>query len=59
VLIPLTGDTSLHAGDKFVIYSNEILEWKKYLSNYENIIGSKPLSPKNNYITLSVGVLNS
>ena len=59
VLIPLTGDTSLHAGDKFVIYSNEVLEWKKYLSNYENIIGSKPLSPKNNYITLSVGVLNS
>lgn len=61
VLIPLTGDTSLHAGDKFIIYSSEIENWKQYLSNYDNSskINKKAKHYKNRHITLSVGVLNS
>jgi hypothetical protein len=62
VLLPLTSDTSLHAGDKFTIYSSNIKGWKPYLSNYDNITssqGGKVRTPKNKHITLSVGILNS
>ena len=62
-MFPLTGDTSLHAGDKFIIYSDEIENWKDYLSNYNNIFSEDynrlVYSPKNKHITLYVGVLNS
>lgn len=61
VLIPITGETSLHAGDKFIIYSSEIEDWKQYLSNYDNSSESnkKAKHYKNRHITLSVGVLNA
>lgn len=62
----LTADTSLHAGDKFSIYSDYI--WKKedqeyinqkYISHFNNWDGQKQISPKNKLFTLSVGVMNS
>ena len=65
VLLPLTSGQVLHAGDKFVIYDNDITDYKDEISNYENIqpVGSGKdslvLSPKNRTYTLSVGVLNS
>lgn len=65
VLLPLTSGQVLHAGDKFVIYDNDITDYKNEISNYENIqlVGSDKdslvYSPKNKTYTLSVGVLNS
>ena len=72
LLIPLTDKTTLHAGDKFVIYSNS-LELSK-LSNCFNTeekfeedpvtkekvsSGKKIISPKNKLYTISIGILNS
>jgi len=37
VLLPLTSGQMLHAGDKFVIYDNDITDYKDEISNYENI----------------------
>lgn len=60
VMLPLTGETSLHAGDKFIIYSDEIREWKDCLSNCYNTLGNNIIvSQKNKHITLYAGVLNS
>ena len=38
LLIPLTSDTSLHAGDKFTVYSSYIWENKDNITNFENNI---------------------
>lgn len=38
LLINLTSDTSLHAGDKFSVYSSDIWEWKKYITNFSNTL---------------------
>ena len=69
VLLQLSGDTSIHAGDKFAIYSdnNFISQGMLYLSNFYNTnnvsnnsnVKKKVKKLKNNYLTLSVGVLNS
>lgn len=58
-LIPLTEDKVLHAGDKFMIYgqnldSSEITNWDNADDN-----DKKAISPKNRKYTLSIGVLNS
>jgi len=63
-MIPLTKDVSLRAGDKFVIYSNDIENLKNNISNYDNTIsdenGVKYIkSPKNKKYTLQLGILNS
>lgn len=58
-LIPLTSDTSLHAGDKFAIYSDQISNWGEYLTNYYNTFYDKIITPKNRHLTLSIGILNS
>ena len=63
-MIPLTKDVSLRAGDKFVIYSNDISKLKNNISNYDNTIndenGVKYIkSPKNKKYTLQLGILNS
>lgn len=72
-LIPITDDTSLHAGDKFTIYSEELYsesnELYKEITNFNNIIENKVsnseetysqvISPKNKKYTLAVGVINS
>ena len=65
MLIPLTKDTSLHAGDKFTVYSGDIWGWGNngWLTNFgsEDLNGPKkyenPL--KNSYFTLSLGIMNS
>lgn len=68
VLIPITGDLSLHAGDKFEIYTTDTMfsnvgenptNWEKYITNFFNTNNNKIISPKNKLITLSVGILNS
>lgn len=61
MLIPINNgnDTILRAGDKFVLYSNNLYDFKDYISNWENVEGAKIKSPKNNYFTLSAGILNS
>ena len=73
-LIRLTGDTSLHAGDKFTVYCNysnlpkkkiKISESpEKYkqiydISNFDNTDNNKVTSPKNRCYTLALGILNS
>lgn len=57
-LIPLTKDTSLHAGDKFVVYG---LNDSNNITNYNNINSEedKVESPKNKLYTLALGILNS
>ena len=40
LLIPLTSDTSLHAGDKFTVYSNYIWQNKDNITNFDNIVQS-------------------
>ena len=65
MLIPLTKDTSLHAGDKFTVYSGDVWGWGNngWLTNFgpEDLNGPKkyenPL--KNSYFTLSLGIMNS
>ena len=64
ILTPLTKDTSLHAGDKFGLYwdlGNFSMQYSPdtYITNYNNTVGRKIKSPKNRYLTLSVGILNS
>ena len=64
-LIPLTGQNVLHAGDKFVVYCQDLwsndVEWDKKISNFNNTDteDGKVISPKNKCYTLSLGVLNS
>lgn len=60
-LIPITGDTSLHSGDKFAIWSFGLSSLKDKLTNYENTNenGTKVYSPKNRKYTLQIGILNS
>lgn len=58
-LIPLTNDTSLHTGDKFVVYSTNLNLLENSISNYNNVINGKVISPKNRKYTLALGVLNS
>lgn len=62
-LIPLNTDTILRAGDKFIIYSENLAKYFGLISNWENIYENENIkkidSPKNRYFTLSVGVLNS
>lgn len=60
LLIPISNDNILRAGDKFTIYSENIGNFKNFISNWDNINNNtKVKSPKNNYLTLSVGILNS
>lgn len=59
ILIPLTKDTSLHAGDKFVVFGDGILNIKSDLTNYNNVKDDKVCSPKNKKYTLALGILNS
>ena len=60
VLLPLTDDISLHAGDKFIVYSNNFINNpQKYITNYNNVYGTKAKSPKNKQYTLSLGILNA
>ena len=58
-LFPLTKDTSLHAGDKFTVYSDYIWSKKNLITNFggDNALYTK--TPFNNYFTLSLGILNS
>lgn len=67
-MVPLTGDTVLHAGDKFSIYSPNLYEkdgdgtykWLNDITNFNNIADDKKAySPKNKKYTLFIGVLNS
>ena len=61
VLVPLTKEETLHAGDKFVVYSEDLASVKDNITNYDNTdaIKNKVLTPKNKKYTLSLGVLNS
>ena len=60
ILIPLTDENTLHAGDKFVVYSNNFINNPQdYITNYDNVHGTKVNSPKNKKYTLSLGILNS
>ena len=60
-MIPLTGDISLRAGDKFAIYSSDLYNGnlKNDITNFNNISNGKVKSPKNKKYTLSIGILNS
>lgn len=58
-LIPLTKDTSLHAGDKFAVYANTLSSSLDQITNYNNIYDNKAKTPKNRRFTLQLGVLNS
>jgi len=67
VLTKLT-DEVLHAGDKFVVYTNDYdlkTEIETNVSNFDNIFKDdntrtdKIITPKNKQYTLSLGVLNS
>ena len=61
----LTSNTSLHAGDKFTVYSGDVWNWgnKGLLTNF----GTEELgipqkyskTPSNSYVTLSLGIMNS
>ena len=61
VLLPLSDEISLHAGDKFSIYCDDINEenWQKYITNYYNTENRKIKSRKNKELTLFIGILNS
>lgn len=63
VLVPLTKDTSLHAGDKFIVYlknsSSFGVDPADKITNYKNVNGTKVVSPKNKQYTLALGILNS
>lgn len=50
VLIPLTSDTSLHAGDKFTVYSSMIWDNKDIISNFENTV----IETKRNEISIQI-----
>lgn len=65
LLYPLTKDTSLHAGDKFTVYSGEVQNWGNngLLTNFGTEDGNEIYkynkTPFNSYFTLSLGVMNS
>ena len=59
VMLPLSNDLSLRAGDKFAVYSSGLSELSEYLTNYNNVLDGKAISPKNRKYTLQLGVLNS
>jgi hypothetical protein len=65
LLYPLTKDTSLHAGDKFTVYSGDIWSWGNngLLTNFGTEDGNGAhkydKTPFNSYFTLSLGVKNS
>ena len=63
-LLKLTDDNSLHAGDKFAVYSSDIWNSKDEhgninITNLNNTNGTKAISPKNKQYTLALGILNS
>ena len=66
-LLPLTKDTSLHAGDKFTVYSDYIWGNRNYITNFGGEIevnGQQTnqkynRDPFNSYFTLSIGILNA
>jgi hypothetical protein len=67
LLYPLTKDTSLHAGDKFTIYSGDVWSWgnQGLLTNFgtEDANGyhkyDKEQEPFNSRYTLSIGIMDS
>ena len=65
ILIPLTNDTSLHAGDKFTVYSDDVWSWGDLglLTNFGTHDGNGNHKysnvPFNSHFTLSLGILNS
>lgn len=65
ILIPLTNDTSLHAGDKFTVYSDDVWSWGNsgLLTNFGTQDGNGnhkySNTPFNSHFTLSLGILNS
>ena len=61
-MVPLTGENSLRAGDKFAIYAAGLSSISSDLTNYNNISDTsenKAKSPKNRKYTLQIGILNS
>ena len=63
-MVPLTGENSLRAGDKFAIYAPGLKSFNKsvkdkLITNYDNIYEDKAYSPKNRKYTLQIGILNS
>lgn len=58
ILVSITHDTSLHTGDKFVVYGN-LESVKQDITNYFNTKSTKVKSPKNKKYTLALGILNS
>lgn len=59
ILIQLTGDISLHVGDKFIVNSSYIWKCQNIISNFNNTYGNKIKTTKNKYFNLALGVLNS
>lgn len=59
ILVPLTSDNVLHAGDKFVVYASDLSSLASEITNYRNIANKKIASPKNKLYTLALGILNS
>ena len=59
ILVPLTSNNVLHAGDKFVVYADGIDAIKENITNYNNTSEKKIISPKNKKYTLQLGILNS
>lgn len=59
ILVPLTTNHALHAGDKFVVYSSGLSSISSQITNYSNTSGNKIISPKNKKYTLALGILNS
>ena len=55
----------LHAGDKFIVWSqdlydnNESIFNKNNITNFDNVNANKIKSPKNKLFTLAIGIMNS
>ena len=58
ILIPVSGDSILHPGDKFILYA-DLSDYETDITNYNNTNGKKVISPKNKKYTLQLGILNS
>jgi hypothetical protein len=58
LLYPLTKNTSLHAGDKFTVYSGDIWNSGDLITNFGSLSKYNKV-PFNSYFTLSLGILNS
>lgn len=58
-LIPISQNINIHSGDKFVVYSPGLSEMSSDITNYNNTIENKIISPKNKKYTLEIGILNS